>query len=344
MLIASFGSFIGLKLKIPMGAIIGAMVFIGLGKSFSVIQFDTSNPVSFVVQIALGIMIGLSFTRLTKQQIKQMRDSLVFVVISILVMTVITGLIVGIFTSVSMSVSFLSSAPGGMVEMATMASALKLDAPSVVFLHFSRLLIVMLVYPYIISYVSRMISKDELIIKKPLENNEKRPQLNKTQKSSIKYLFIIIAGLLGGLIGFLTGFPIGALIGCLISIIILHFIIDDLPKLPIVVKRCIQTFIGANIGLSFTSETFLLLPKLIIPGLFITLLTILFSLSLAYLLTKILKIDTLTAVCSLAPAGMSEMVMIAESYHVNIPIVITIHLFRIITIISLVPMIVYHLT
>src|SRR5699024_1644832 len=158
-----------------------------LAKSFSLIQLETSTPLSFVVQVSLGMMIGLSFTRLTKHQLKQIRDSLVFVVITVIAMTAVTGFIVSFITHVSRPISVISSAPGGMVEMATMASALELDAPSVIFLHFLRLLIVMLIYPQIIKYVSVNASSAEVISKETNENNERQFRLN-LKSSSIKYI------------------------------------------------------------------------------------------------------------------------------------------------------------
>lgn len=333
-----------------MGTIIGSMIFVGLGKTFSIIQLESSVTLSFLVQVSLGIMIGLSFTKLTKNQLQEIKNSILFIVISVMMMTVVTGLIVSYITSVPLSVSILSSAPGGMVEMATMAEGLGLEAPSVIFLHFLRLLIVMLIYPSVIKYISRLLFpvgevKDNIITSGEKEANMKESDRRSTFyfRKGLKVFFLIAVALLGGLIGYLTNFPIGALIGSLLAVAILNFVTNKYPILPLIIKRCIQIFIGANIGLSFTNETFLVLPKLILPGLLITLLTIIFSLILAYLLTRLLQVDRLTAVCGLAPAGMSEMVIIAENYQVNISTVVTMHLFRIITIITCIPVIVYQL-
>lgn len=343
-MLAITGAFIGYKLRIPMGAVLGAMLFVGTGKAFSLLHLESSDPFSFIVQVSLGLMIGLSFTRLSKQQFSQVRNSLIFVIVSVVTMTILTGYIVSFFPFVTRSVAILSSAPGGMVEMATMAEALDLEAPAVVFLHFIRLLIVMLVFPQIIKYFFKTIpvsdrpGLDLTMGQPPLEKKDE-----KTKEIMRKYTILVIAALTGAFVGFLTGFPIGALLGSLITVVVINLKTGRYRSLPITVKRGIQTLIGGSIGLNFSKETFLILPKLIAPALVITIMTIVFALIFASLLSKFLKVDYLTAVCGLAPAGMSEMVLIAEHYQVNIPTVVTMHLFRIITIVTLIPVIVYSL-
>lgn len=341
---------LGILLRIPMGTIIGAMVFVGVGKSFSLIQMESSIPLSFLVQVSLGAMIGLSFTKLARDQLKNLSKSIVFIVISVMAMTVITGGIISIFPSVSLPVAILSSAPGGMVEMATMAEALGLEAPAVIFLHFIRLLIVMLLYSRIIEYVSGIQGSSQEV-KAELRVTEAKHDANtdnqtKEYRSSfipMDVLLLVFVALLGGMSGYLTGFPIGALLGTLFAVITIKFLTNKYSTMPLTLKRCVQTFVGANIGLSFTNETFLILPKLLLPGLLLTLLTVTFSLILAYLLSRFLNVDKLTAVCGLAPAGMSEIVIIAESHQVNITTIVTMHLFRIITIVTCIPVIVYQL-
>jgi uncharacterized protein len=64
------------------------------------------------------------------------------------------------------------------------------------------------------------------------------------------------------------------------------------------------------------------------------------ALSLAFILHRYLKYDICSALASSAPAGMSEMALIAERYETDIPTVLSIHLFRVVVIITTVPIIV----
>ncbi|WP_100401143.1 AbrB family transcriptional regulator [Bacillus sp. FJAT-44742] len=146
------GGGIGYLLRIPMGTILGAMLAVGTGRVMGWITMEPSEVVTFLVQLALGIMIGLSFYQLNKGQLKRAGKGLLFIIIAVVFMTCSVAFMVYFFTGLDKAIAILSSAPGGMVEMATMAEALNLEAPGVIFLHFIRLLLVMLVFPYIISW------------------------------------------------------------------------------------------------------------------------------------------------------------------------------------------------
>ncbi|OLO27862.1 hypothetical protein BTR23_18800 [Alkalihalophilus pseudofirmus] len=156
-----------------------------------------------------------------------------------------------------------------------------------------------------------------------------------------KTILLLVIALVGGGLGYLTNFPIGALLGTLILIVVFNLKFELFTPLPIRKKRLIQMLIGGSIGLTFSGETFAVLSTLWLPALIIASLTIVFSFLLSILLCKILKFDFISALCSLAPAGMSEMLLIAEKHGAYIPAVVTMHLFRIITIITIIPIIVY---
>ena len=55
------GGFIGSKLKIPAGTLIGAMLAIIIFKMFLKMHWEIPKSFSFVLQIFLGIMVGATF-------------------------------------------------------------------------------------------------------------------------------------------------------------------------------------------------------------------------------------------------------------------------------------------
>ncbi len=173
---------------------------------------------------------------------------------------------------------------------------------------------------------------------------EKKQTKGKGKVVLKKNVWLLVLGIIGGVLGFLTQFPIGTLLGTLLVIATVNIKFNYFPPLALKTKRKIQILIGASIGLTFSKETFAILTTLIVPSLMIAIITIIISLNLAVMLHKLLKFDLTSALCSLAPAGMSEMVLIAEKYDAYIPAVVTIHLFRIITIITVIPIIVYLLS
>jgi membrane AbrB-like protein len=151
-----------------------------------------------------------------------------------------------------------------------------------------------------------------------------------------------VTGFIGGLAGLFSGFPIGPLLGAILAIGIVQFKTNQFPELSEKMKMFIQSLIGGSLGLSITSETIqsLLVPEIWLAALLIPILHLIVCILLALILTKFLKVDMITALCSTAPAGIGEMVLVSEKYNASKPTVIAIHLFRLLFIILIVPLLV----
>ncbi|MGG0718615.1 AbrB family transcriptional regulator [Robertmurraya massiliosenegalensis] len=150
--IAALGGIIGSYLKLPLGTMIGAMFAVGISKHFEILSFQTSTPLTFIVQLLLGTMFGLSFIKLTKEQIKKLFFSFIFIFCSVILMSVGTGFLVDKLTFLDLGASILSSSPGGIPEMAITAKALKLEAPIIVVIHLIRVIVVMSFFTILLNY------------------------------------------------------------------------------------------------------------------------------------------------------------------------------------------------
>ncbi|WP_078430289.1 AbrB family transcriptional regulator [Alkalihalobacterium alkalinitrilicum] len=149
------GGTIGQKLKIPVGTIVGAMFAVGLAKTFQLLTLETTVLMSFLLQVTLGLMVGLTFLKLSVTQLRQLATSLVAVTFSIFFITLGSGVLISTFSSFELSDAILSAAPGGMIEMATIAKTLSLHAPVVIMLHLIRVLSVMTIFPILLDYLHR---------------------------------------------------------------------------------------------------------------------------------------------------------------------------------------------
>lgn len=161
----------------------------------------------------------------------------------------------------------------------------------------------------------------------------------------IKFSKMIVIALIGGTLGFITKFPIGPLLGSLFAIGFVQFITQEFSNLPINFQRFIQSLVGGSVGLTVNSETIqsLLSPEIWLVAFLIPLVHLIICLLLAVILSKFFKFDIITALCSTAPAGIGEMVMLSEKYNASQANVITIHLFRMLVIVIVIPIIVVSL-
>lgn len=147
------GGVLGNKLKLPVGYIIGAMLAVGMAKTFQWLTIETSIVMSFMMQVTLGLMVGLTFLKLSIEQLRKLATSLVVITFSVFILTIGIGLLLSNFDTLSPNVALLSAAPGGMIEMATIAKTLSLHAPVVIMLHLTRVLAVMTIFPLLLQYL-----------------------------------------------------------------------------------------------------------------------------------------------------------------------------------------------
>lgn len=368
-ILASAGGYIGHKLRLPIGNVIGAMFAVGLAKAFHVLTFGPSVAMTFTIQIVLGLMLGLTFIQFKKEIITRLTFGLVVITVGIVVTLLGIGFLLVKMTDLHLYESILAAAPGGLVEMATIADALAVQAPVVVVLHLVRVIAALSVFPVLASILYQRYRKKYVYANTRNDDNDnqidstsdstsnsisestsdhlvdtknnKRDNQKKRTFLFVMWCLIIILALVGGYIGFLTRFPIGALLGALLFVGGVQVISKKLPLMPIKSKRIIQVFIGGGIGLSFTADTFVVLKTLLLPALIITILQFILAIMMTYVLHKWLNFDLLTALCSTAPAGVNEMVITAERFNANVPLVATIHLYRVVVIITTIPFIFY---
>lgn len=164
LLLCFVGGYIGLILRLPVGSILGAMLAVGLAKTFQLLSFESSQALTFFMQITLGLMVGLTFRKLSLQQMKSLAASLVVITFSVFIITIGAGLIISLFPNLHTNLSLLSAAPGGMIEMATIAKTLSLEAPVVIMLHLCRVLAVMTIFPLLLQYFySRQLKKGRIV-------------------------------------------------------------------------------------------------------------------------------------------------------------------------------------
>lgn len=155
---------------------------------------------------------------------------------------------------------------------------------------------------------------------------------------------LFVTALIGGALGHLTGIPIGVMLGSLLLVGVIQFKTNQFPQLPFFAKKVVQVIIGGSVGLSFSQETFTLLKGIWSPALILFTFHTIFSLLLALIMYRMLNMDIITALCGTAPAGLSEMVLLAEEYKASLPSVVIMHMFRILLIVTSIPIIIQFIT
>jgi len=149
------GGLVGSRLKIPAGSLIFAMLTIIVFKLVTKTHWVMPKGFNFVLQVALGIMVGASFQPTMLPILKK----LFFPVLASTVTLVGVGILLSIiFTRMGIldaPAAYLGTSPGAMSALIVLAFESKTSATLVVCFHFFRVVFVILTAPLFLKFFSR---------------------------------------------------------------------------------------------------------------------------------------------------------------------------------------------
>nr|WP_289037172.1 AbrB family transcriptional regulator [uncultured Allobacillus sp.] len=160
LILALIGGAIGYFSRFPVGVVLGSMFAVGLAKYFNILHLERTVSISFVIQVLLGAMLGLSLIKINKKQLITLGKSLVAVVVTVVIFTGLAGATLGWITGTNPVLATLAASPGAIVEVATLAQELNLDAPTVVLVHLVRVIVIMSLFPVLLKLAMRLRKKE----------------------------------------------------------------------------------------------------------------------------------------------------------------------------------------
>lgn len=153
--VGTLGGYLGTKLKIPAGALIGSLLAVICFKLISRVDWNVPKTFTFVLQVFLGIMVGASFQ---PGMLKVMGQAF-FPVITSTLLLVGTGLLLSmVFTRMGlldMGTAYLATSPGAMSALLVVALDSGKDAAVITSFHFFRVVFIILTMPLIYKYLFR---------------------------------------------------------------------------------------------------------------------------------------------------------------------------------------------
>ncbi|MCL2674962.1 MAG: AbrB family transcriptional regulator [Defluviitaleaceae bacterium] len=144
------------------------------------------------------------------------------------------------------------------------------------------------------------------------------------------YLILLhIVGFTGGLLVKKSKkVPAGMLLGSLVSVVLLNLATGYDYEYPMNLRLVIQVFAGAFIGLSFTRADVFRLRILFKPVIILIAMLTAINVLFAMLISNFTTLDYFTALFASAPAGVSDMTLIAQDFGANPQQVALLQIFR----------------
>jgi len=148
-LVGLLGAWVGVRLRVPGGALIGAMVAVIIFKTILKQSWPVTGNYSLLVQALAGIMVGIRYDLNMAKVIDVVAGP---VVISTIVL-VSVGLLLSLFVTkiwpLNIYTAYLGTSPGAMSALIPLADDSPADVGIVGAFHFFRLVFIILIAPLI---------------------------------------------------------------------------------------------------------------------------------------------------------------------------------------------------
>lgn len=329
-LVGAVGAFLFLKMKIPAGAMIGAIIFVSIFQ----IRFGIACFPKFIrvaVQMLSGAFVGQRITRGDIEELKTIVKPALLVFSCVMLLSLLTGFAIHGVSNLGLATGILASSPGGITDVVLIAADVGADPTQTTVLQLMRYFVSILLLPQInVALCRRFETADEL------GKESARRKTNITWKNLLlTALLTVVAGTLGKL----SGLPAGTLVFAMVAVAGYNIKTENafLPRELKIVAQCLA---GINIGASITMTQVVLLPQLVIPTVLIIIDCFLINYGLGVLIYKVCGLDLATSLYSCVPAGLSDMALISLEQGGDASKVTVLQLVRFICVVAVMPIII----
>ena len=345
--VALVGGLLAKKLKIPMGEILGAVFAVIFLKLFTPLASFPSEC-KMIVQFMLGAVVASRIGREDVLGIKKMALPFLLIISGLAIYTLLCSSIIYLISAFDIPTSLLSSAPGGMSDMAIIAQDFGASSDYVSAVHVLRSLTIFMFSPILYKSVQKF-GKSEVapkFIADAVNGYDKEPlQVHKTERvlianKPIATIKTLIIAALGGTIFKTLGVPAGAMIGAIISTIILNLTVGG-TFLPIKLKNFTRIGVGCYIGVRIEREFLMNIHTLILPAFVVIFGIMLFTVIMSIIVSRVFRYDLITSMLMCIPGGITEVSVIAEEFGVDQTKIMCVHSLRLICVVSLFPNFIY---
>ncbi len=329
-LVAFVGAFVGTKLRIPAGTLLGSMIAVAVYNIMFGLAYMPGG-VKFYTQIATGAFIGAKLKRKDILDLREIIKPAILLTLVMLCFTISTGLLIKRISTLTIATSLFAMAPAGVVDM-TLAS-MDFDAePSIVALiQAVRIAFTVCFVPFMAKCLA---GKGEF-------KTAKIEKCAKKKEGSYDNLFLtLMIALLCGGIGKKLGVPSGAISFSMFGCAALN-IVTDRGYMPLKLRKFVQVFAGALIGCTVGPDELTKILELY-PVIILAIVSfLLLDIVAAVVISRWTNMDMLTALFSSAPGGVSDMALIAEEMGADSLKVAGMHSIRLIGVIACYPTVIH---
>lgn len=223
--------------------------------------------------------------------------------------------------------------------MSVIAEDLGTNPAVVSVFHLARLIVSVCVFPLVITHIMKAEKcqpEDRPAYGKTVPSKTPRSFRTLTPKQWKEFLLTVVCATVGGIIGIRIGMPGGALLFSAIACAVLKICFDT-GMLPKWAKQLAQVIVGAYVGAKVTPDVVLSILDIWPYILMVVSIYLVICLSAGWVISKTSNLDKATAAFASAPAGASDMALIASDYQVDPPAIAVLQMIRLVMVIAISP-------
>lgn len=150
--VAVTGAVIMEAVRMPAGALVGAMVGVAVLKLTTGVAADVPPPIHFAVYVMLGWVIGQSMQREALAALGNAAFAMLGSIVALILFGVLLAVILSRLGVVDSATAFLAACPGGLSQMAALGSAVGANVPLVIGVHLVRISTVLFLAPLVVRW------------------------------------------------------------------------------------------------------------------------------------------------------------------------------------------------
>ncbi|MDT8861262.1 AbrB family transcriptional regulator [Alkalihalobacillus sp. MEB130] len=312
--------------NLPLPWVLGSLTAVMLWQGFTKRQAHWPSFIKNSGLIILGIYFGLYFTIETFTMIGPYLFAFLFLTILLIATSIFISSYITKWIDVDKITSVFGSIPGGLTEMVIASESLNAKSSLVVIFQTVRLITVLFIVPAaIIFYFSQIVTPS-------VATSTTDFSLGGWDYRYLWFILPVIAGILCR-----NKIPAGVVIGPLAVTALLNMSVVELSSVHPFFLLMAQVAVGIGLGKNISFSDLKMGGKFSIVYFGVSISLIVVSFVLGVILAQTTSLDLATAILSLAPGGLIEMVLTASIVGADPAIVSAFQLIRILIIIIFVP-------
>ena len=330
LMLALLGSAVFLRLRVPAGAFVGAVLFVGLVQVVTGLTSFPPTVKTFCSAIA-GSYLG---TKVRRQDLLSLRSAplaAVVMVVCMITYNFLSGWLLSTTTDIDFESAVLGLAPGGSTELSLVAADMGCNSAAVSILQIIRMAVIV---PLIPVSARLILAKGKPLLKEEREHGE--TSAVKRKKSLGGFFLTLAIGIPAGILGRLSGLPAGTVCFPMLTVGLVNVLTGKL-YFPLPARYAANACNGALIGSRLLYADLVMMAKALPMILLVDLGWVILTGILGIVIYRLSSFTLETSLFCASPGGMSDMGLIAEDMGGNPTQVTVMQLCRLLCIMSSVP-------